>query len=140
MKIYLYVFTYLGYMDDFSEFSSVINKFLFLEGRLGTRLNFKVFLKFSNFLKSSDNLCMQFLMPICKLQNSIKWSFFTFQTLPWFWSVISSFNQEELSRLLQFTTGCSQLPPEGFAGLNPKFKISRNWSIDVLPMASTWYI
>ena len=103
-------------------------------------LNFKIFLKFSNFLKSSNNSYMQFLVVVCKLQNNIKRSFFTLQTLPWFWSVISSFNQEELSRLLQFTTGCSQLPPEGFAGLNPKFKISRNWSIDVLPMASTWYI
>jgi len=58
----------------------------------------------------------------------------------WFWTVISSFNQEELSRLIQFSTGCSQLPPEGFAGLSPKFQISAALSgVDSLPSAHTCF-
>lgn len=57
----------------------------------------------------------------------------------WFWTVISSFNQEELSRLLQFTTGCSQLPPDGFSGLRPKFKITHSGGLDTLPMAHTCF-
>ncbi|KAG8126323.1 putative Protein KIAA0317-like protein [Naja naja] len=33
------------------------------------------------------------------------------KVMRWFWTVVSSFTQEELARLLQFTTGSSQLPP-----------------------------
>ena len=57
----------------------------------------------------------------------------------WFWTVVSGFCQEELSRLLQFTTGCSQLPPEGFSGLQPQFKISCSGAYDSLPMAHTCF-
>ena len=35
----------------------------------------------------------------------------------WFWSCVESFSQSERAGLLQFATGCSTLPPEGFAGL-----------------------
>lgn len=45
------------------------------------------------------------------------------QTVRWFWEIISSFTQEELTRLLQFTTGSSQLPSEGFSELKPTFQI-----------------
>ncbi|XP_057317019.1 apoptosis-resistant E3 ubiquitin protein ligase 1-like isoform X2 [Hydractinia symbiolongicarpus] len=57
----------------------------------------------------------------------------------WFWTVISSFNQEELARLLQFTTGCSQLPPNGFAGLVPTFQITSAGGTDTLPTAHTCF-
>ena len=61
------------------------------------------------------------------------------RTLSWFWTVIGSFTQEELGRLLQFTTGSSQLPPGGFAELSPKIQISRMHGVnDCLPMAHTW--
>jgi len=43
--------------------------------------------------------------------------------LNWFWSVVSSFTGDELARLVQFTTGSSQLPSGGFKGLEPKFTI-----------------
>lgn len=36
------------------------------------------------------------------------------RVLAWFWAALSSFTTEERARLLQFTTGCSQLPPGGF--------------------------
>jgi hypothetical protein len=36
------------------------------------------------------------------------------RVLDWFWAAISNFSQTEMARLLQFTTGCSQLPHGGF--------------------------
>lgn len=36
------------------------------------------------------------------------------RVLGWYWAAISNFSQTEMARLLQFTTGCSQLPPGGF--------------------------
>ncbi|KOB76008.1 putative ubiquitin-protein ligase [Operophtera brumata] len=34
--------------------------------------------------------------------------------MSWLWAALDSFTNEERARLLQFTTGCSQLPPGGF--------------------------
>ncbi|OQR96740.1 HECT E3 ubiquitin ligase [Achlya hypogyna] len=39
------------------------------------------------------------------------------EVLAWFWSVVEQFNDEERGRLLQFATGSSRLPVEGFKGL-----------------------
>lgn len=36
------------------------------------------------------------------------------KVLGWFWTAVSNFNQTEMARLIQFTTGCSMLPPGGF--------------------------
>lgn len=36
------------------------------------------------------------------------------RVLDWFWGAVSNFSQTEMARLLQFTTGCSQLPHGGF--------------------------
>lgn len=36
------------------------------------------------------------------------------RVLGWFWAAVTNFSTEERARLLQFTTGCSQLPPGGF--------------------------
>lgn len=36
------------------------------------------------------------------------------RVLAWFWAAVTNFSTEERARLLQFTTGCSQLPPGGF--------------------------
>lgn len=46
------------------------------------------------------------------------------RVLDWFWTAVSNFTQEEMARLLQFTTGCSQLPPGGFQQLSPRFQIT----------------
>ena len=44
-----------------------------------------------------------------------------FQTVvSWFWVVVSNFVPEEMARLLQFVTGCSQLPPGGVQGAEPQ--------------------
>lgn len=60
------------------------------------------------------------------------------QVLDWFWTVVDSFTEEQMARLLQFTTGCSQLPAGGFADLNPKFQISFSPTYNTLPTAHTW--
>lgn len=36
------------------------------------------------------------------------------RVLGWFWAAVGNFSRTEMARLLQFTTGCSQLPPGGF--------------------------
>uniref|UniRef100_H2ZJ69 HECT-type E3 ubiquitin transferase n=1 Tax=Ciona savignyi TaxID=51511 RepID=H2ZJ69_CIOSA len=62
------------------------------------------------------------------------------KVLSWFWSIISSFTQDELARLLQFTTGCSQLPSDGFKALEPRFRISNiEYKTGGLPMAHTCF-
>ncbi|PIK52514.1 putative apoptosis-resistant E3 ubiquitin protein ligase 1 [Apostichopus japonicus] len=61
------------------------------------------------------------------------------QTVQWFWEIISSFTQEELTRLLQFTTGSSQLPTEGFAQLKPTFQIMSVPAHASLPTAHTCF-
>lgn len=43
-----------------------------------------------------------------------------------------------MARLLQFVTGCSQLPPEGFSELSPKFQIVNAMVTGTLPTAHTW--
>ena len=60
--------------------------------------------------------------------------------LEWFWTIISGFTHEEMARLLQFTTGCSQLPPGGFCELCPKFQITASLMFDGLPTAHTWCV
>lgn len=64
--------------------------------------------------------------------------FLSSQVMKWFWAVVSSFTQEELARLLQFTTGSSQLPPGGFNTLCPSFQIIAAPTHSTLPTAHTW--
>ena len=61
------------------------------------------------------------------------------QILSWFWTIASSFTEEEMAKLLQFVTGCSQLPPGGFKELNPPFTITSSPTRGRLPTAHTWY-
>ena len=56
----------------------------------------------------------------------------------WFWSVVKGFTEEEMAKLLQFVTGCSQLPPGGFKDLNPPFTITSVPAHNKLPTAHTW--
>ncbi|KAF3423738.1 hypothetical protein E2986_09352 [Frieseomelitta varia] len=60
------------------------------------------------------------------------------RVLDWFWTAVSNFTQEEMARLLQFTTGCSQLPPGGFQQLSPRFQITAAPTFANLPTAHTW--
>ncbi|KAG8562140.1 hypothetical protein GDO81_015601 [Engystomops pustulosus] len=61
------------------------------------------------------------------------------KVMNWFWAVVYSLTQEELARLLQFTTGSSQLPPGGFASLCPSFQIIGAPSHGTLPTAHTCF-
>ncbi|GAB1610051.1 apoptosis-resistant E3 ubiquitin protein ligase 1-like [Argonauta hians] len=61
------------------------------------------------------------------------------KVLDWFWTIVASFTEEQMARLLQFTTGCSQLPPGGFSELNPKFQISATPTFNTLPTAHTCF-
>ncbi|XP_045123430.1 apoptosis-resistant E3 ubiquitin protein ligase 1-like isoform X2 [Portunus trituberculatus] len=61
------------------------------------------------------------------------------RVLYWFWTAVSNFTEEEMARLLQFTTGCSRLPPGGFSQLYPNFQISSAHTYGVLPTAHTCF-
>ncbi|XP_043473097.1 apoptosis-resistant E3 ubiquitin protein ligase 1 isoform X1 [Leptopilina heterotoma] len=61
------------------------------------------------------------------------------RVLDWFWTAVSNFTQEEMARLLQFTTGCSQLPPGGFQQLSPRFQITAAPTFGNLPTAHTCF-
>lgn len=67
----------------------------------------------------------------------------------WYWEVIHSFSQLDLSKLMQFVTGSSQVPVGGFARLKPRFTIDFQFYYSVddgfprrempLPTASTCF-
>ncbi|KAJ0175869.1 hypothetical protein K1T71_009028 [Dendrolimus kikuchii] len=59
--------------------------------------------------------------------------------ITWFWAALHNFATEERARLLQFTTGCSQLPPGGFQELNPRFQITAAPTFGALPTAHTCF-
>lgn len=61
------------------------------------------------------------------------------RVLEWFWTAVSNFTLEEMARLLQFTTGCSQLPPGGFQELTPKFTLTAAPTFGNLPTAHTCF-
>mgnify|MGYP001792487360 CR=1 FL=1 len=62
----------------------------------------------------------------------------------WFWRALRSFDQTERANVLQFVTGSSKVPLQGFAALEgmngpQKFQIHRDdRSTDRLPCAHTW--
>ncbi|CAG8444226.1 3604_t:CDS:10 [Ambispora leptoticha] len=66
--------------------------------------------------------------------------------IQWFWRAVRSFDQEERAKLLQFVTGTSKVPLEGFSALQgvhgvQKFQIHKDFSSpDRLPSAHTWYV
>ncbi|KAJ1800970.1 E3 ubiquitin-protein ligase tom1 [Coemansia sp. RSA 2399] len=65
--------------------------------------------------------------------------------IQWFWRAVRSFDQEERAKLLQFVTGTSKVPLEGFAHLHgnqgvQKFQIHKDFTIPVrLPTAHTCF-
>ena len=60
------------------------------------------------------------------------------QIVSWFWVLVKSLTQEERSRLIQFVTGSSQIPPGGFKELRPQFEIIHAPTHGKLPEAHTW--
>jgi hypothetical protein len=64
--------------------------------------------------------------------------------IQWFWRALRSFDQADRAKLLQFVTGTSKVPLQGFGALEgmngvQKFQIHRDdRSTDRLPSAHTW--
>eukprot|EP01098_Paradermamoeba_levis_P001755 TRINITY_DN12033_c0_g1_i1.p1 TRINITY_DN12033_c0_g1~~TRINITY_DN12033_c0_g1_i1.p1 ORF type:complete len:168 (-),score=60.58 TRINITY_DN12033_c0_g1_i1:64-513(-) len=63
--------------------------------------------------------------------------------IKWFWEVVASFDNESKARLLQFVTGTSRVPPDGFKALYgssgpQKFTITKT-SHAGLPIAHTCF-
>ncbi|XP_072939156.1 apoptosis-resistant E3 ubiquitin protein ligase 1 [Epargyreus clarus] len=59
--------------------------------------------------------------------------------LAWFWAALANFSTEERARLLQFCTGCAQLPPGGFQELSPRFQLTAAPTFGALPTAHTCF-
>jgi E3 ubiquitin-protein ligase HUWE1 len=66
--------------------------------------------------------------------------------IQWFWRAVRSFSQEERAKLIQFSTGTSKVPLEGFKALEgsngvQKFQIHKNFAKGKrLPSAHTWCV
>lgn len=66
--------------------------------------------------------------------------------IQWFWRALRSFDQADRAKFLQFVTGTSKVPLQGFAALEgmngaQKFQIHRDDRSTVrLPSAHTWYV
>ena len=63
--------------------------------------------------------------------------------IQWFWKCIRSWDSEKKARLLQFTTGTSRIPVNGFKDLQGsdgprRFTIEKSGEITQLPKAHTW--
>ncbi|KAG2457905.1 AREL1 ligase, partial [Polypterus senegalus] len=107
------------------------NKILYLNLLAQYRLASQVREEVEHFLKGLNELVPENLLAIFD-ENEL-------EVMKWFWAVVSSFTQEELARLLQFTTGSSQLPPGGFAALCPSFQIIAAPTHSTLPTAHTCF-
>ena len=67
------------------------------------------------------------------------------EVIQFFWQTVRSWDSEQKSRLLQFTTGTSRIPVNGFKDLQGsdgprRFTIERAGDINNLPKAHTWYV
>ena len=63
----------------------------------------------------------------------------------WWWRAVRSFDQTQKAKLLQFITGTSKVPLEGFAHLQgvhgtQRFNIHKAFGENRLPVAHTWYV
>jgi len=54
------------------------------------------------------------------------------QVVQWFWECVREFNDEQRCKLLQFTTGTTNLPVEGFAGLQSARGVSRLFQVTLV--------
>ncbi len=66
------------------------------------------------------------------------------QVIVWFWQAVEKFDNEQKLKLLQFVTGTSSIPYEGFSALRGsngprKFCIERWGTVDALPRAHTCF-
>ena len=62
-----------------------------------------------------------------------------------FWKIVRTWDAEQKSRLLQFTTGTSRIPVNGFKDLQGsdgprRFTIEKSGDPGALPKSHTWYV
>src|SRR3569833_3035155 len=67
------------------------------------------------------------------------------EVIQYFWQTVRSWDGQQKSRLLQFTTGTSRIPVNGFKDLQGsdgprRFTIEKAGEITNLPKAHTWYV
>lgn len=67
------------------------------------------------------------------------------QVIQDFWKVIRTWDAEQKSRLLQFATGTSRIPVNGFKDLQGsdgprRFTIEKAGEVNALPKSHTWYV
>lgn len=90
-------------------------------------------LQVSSFIHCFYGFCMLITFPFVLIQ------------IQWFWRALRSFDQADRAKFLQFVTGTSKVPLQGFSALEgmngiQKFQIHRDdRSTDRLPSAHTWY-
>ncbi|XP_075591569.1 apoptosis-resistant E3 ubiquitin protein ligase 1 isoform X3 [Dermatophagoides farinae] len=136
------------------------NKIRYLDALAQYRLSTKVKDQIEAFLKGLNDLIPDNLLSIfdenevellvcgastyslsdLRLNYVVTGAIYDFQkVVDWFWRSLANFSDEEFARLLQFTTGCSILPPGGFSELNPRFQITSSLTYGTLPTAHTCF-
>ncbi|CAI5714766.1 unnamed protein product [Hyaloperonospora brassicae] len=58
------------------------------------------------------------------------------EVIQWFWDVLASFTDDQRARLLQFTTGCSRVPVEGFRALTSASGIVHPFTLQMVPLGT----
>jgi len=48
--------------------------------------------------------------------------------IKWFWEIIQTLNSIQKAKVLQYVTGTTSLPSNGFKGIHPEFEISKLYS------------
>jgi E3 ubiquitin ligase SMURF1/2 len=54
---------------------------------------------------------------LCVRTSALIYCYVVMQVIRWFWLAVEAMTTEERIRLLQFTTGCSRVPAQGFKAL-----------------------
>lgn len=65
------------------------------------------------------------------------------EVIVWFWKCVTSWESERKARLLQFVTGTSRIPVNGFKDLQGsdgprRFTIEKSGKLEDLPKSHTW--
>lgn len=66
------------------------------------------------------------------------------QVVVWFWEIMEEWDSDMRANFLQFVTGTSKVPIEGFKSLRgiggqiQKFQIHKVYDVRLLPTAHTW--
>lgn len=69
----------------------------------------------------------------CALDDDSKGIEQELEVLQWFWDVVSCFTDDQRARLLQFATGCSRVPVEGFRALTSASGIVHPFTLQMVP-------